>query len=285
MGWLDLNGKKSPFLDQRVRQAMSMAIDRESYIDTFYNVSKFKADGLPVETFYHTAMGYIPGVTLDPRSKDFGPNAKYYTHDPAEAKKLLSAAGYANGFDYDSHWPNFPLFGPTFPNQIAVMESFNSEIGLKPHSDPIDYNLKYLPDYVTRRGKHEGIVFTLGAVTSADPVDYFVWRYYSKAGATSGAVFLDQGSGDGAGDPKVDDFIDKAKAETDAKKQGTILADLQRYLAEMQYAVSSPGIATSFSLAWPAVKNYLTFQEDSRAINSFYYTWWLDDTQPPFKKA
>jgi len=285
MGWKDINGKKSPFLDVRVRQAMAMAIDRDSYIDAFSNVSKFKADGLPCDPLYHTSMGYIPGVTLDPNSKDFGENSKYYKRDLSEAKKLMAAAGYASGFDYQSHWPNFPLFGPNFPKQIAVIESFNQELGLKPSSDPIDYNLKYLPDYVTKRGQHEGIVFTLGAVTSPDPVDYFVWRYYSKAGATSGAIFGDVGSGDGAGDPKVDDYIEKAKAELDSKKQGVILSDLQKYLGGMQYAITSPGLATQFTVAWPAVRNYLAQQGDSRAINSFYYNWWLDESQAPIKKT
>jgi ABC-type transport system substrate-binding protein len=284
-GWLPLNGKPAPWIDVRVRQAMAMALDRDSYIDAFSNVSAFQKQGLPAEAYYHTSMGYIPGVTLDPRSKDFGDNAKYYTHNLDEAKKLLSAAGYPTGFEYTSHWPNFPLFGPNFPKQIAVIESFNSDLGLKPTSDPIDYNLKYLPDYVTKRGQHEGIVFTLGAVTSPDSVDYYVWRYYSKSGATSGAIFGDIGSGAGEGDPKVDDFIDKAKGELDATKQVTILSDLQKYLAGMQYCISSPGLGTSFTLAWPAVKNYLAYQEDSRAINSFYYTWWLDQTLEPIKKA
>ncbi|HEX5141371.1 MAG TPA: ABC transporter substrate-binding protein [Dehalococcoidia bacterium] len=284
-GWQNLNGKAPPWLDVRVRQAMAMAIDRDSYIDAFSNISNFEKEGLPAEPLYHTSMGYIPGVTLDPTSKDFGENAKYYTHNLEEAKKLMSAAGYASGFEYPSHWPNFPLFGPNFPKQIAVIEGFNQELGLKPASDPIDYNLSYLPNYVTKRGQHEGIVFTLGAVTSPDPTDYFVWRYYSKSGATSGAIFGDIGSGAGEGDPKVDDFIDKAKAELDASKQKTILADLQKYLAGMQYAVTSPGLGTQFTLAWPAVKNYLTFQGDSRAINSFYYTWWLDDTKAPIKRT
>jgi hypothetical protein len=63
------------------------------------------------------------------------------------------------------------------------------------------------------------------------------------------------------------------------------LADLQRYLAGMQYCISSPGLGTSFTLAWPAVQNYLAFQGDSRAINSFYYTWWLDPTLAPIKKS
>jgi hypothetical protein len=134
---------------------------------------------------------------------------------------------------------------------------------------------------VTKRGQHEGIAVTLGAVTSPNPTDYYVWRYYSKSGATSGAIFGDIGSGPGEGDPEVDAFIDKAKAEFDAEKNSAILGDLQRYLAGKQYAVSSPGGASEFSLAWPAVQNYLTFQGDSRAINSFYYTWWLDPTKAP----
>ena len=36
---------KSPFLDERVRQAFSMAWDRDLFIDAFYNVSKFEAAG------------------------------------------------------------------------------------------------------------------------------------------------------------------------------------------------------------------------------------------------
>jgi peptide/nickel transport system substrate-binding protein len=284
-GWKDNEGKKAPWLDVRVRQAMSMALDREAYIDAFANVSAFQREGVPVETFYNSSMGYIPGVTLDPRSKDFGPNAKYYTRDVTEAKKLLAAAGHPSGFSYTNHWPNFPGFGPNFPKYMQVLESFNTDIGLKVTSDPMDYNLKYLPDYVTKRGQHEGVAITLGAVSSPDAVDYFVWRYYSKSGVTSGAIFGDQGSGDGAGDAKVDDMIDKAKAEFDAKKQVAMLGDLQRYLAEKQYCIASPGFATQFTMAWPAVKNYLAFQGDSRAINAFYYTWWLDESQAPLKKG
>jgi peptide/nickel transport system substrate-binding protein len=280
-GWLPLGGRPSPFLDIRVRQAISMAIDRDAYIDAFSNVSRFEAEGLPMDTFYYTSMGYVPGVTLDPRKSDFGPNAKYYQFNLEEAKKLLSAAGYANGFEYTNHWPNTPAFGAAFPKQVAVIEAFMQDLGLKVTSDPLDYNLGYLPNYVTKRGQHEGILIALGAVTSPSPVDYFVWRYYSKSGATSGSIFGDLGSGPGEGDPKVDDFIERAKRELDSSKQTTILADLQRYLAEMAYTVGSPGNASEFDLAWPAVRNHLTYQQDSRSIFSYYYAWWLDNTKAP----
>jgi hypothetical protein len=63
-----------------VRQAFSVAVDRDAFIDTFGNVTQFEKEGLPVETYYYTSIGYMPGITLDPRNaKEFGPNAKYYT--------------------------------------------------------------------------------------------------------------------------------------------------------------------------------------------------------------
>jgi ABC-type transport system substrate-binding protein len=282
-GWLPLAGEPSPFLDERVRRAVAMALDRESYIDAFFNVSKFADEGFDLGVYIHTSMGYIPGVTLDPADASFGPNAQYYNYNVEESKKLLDAAGYASGFSYTNHWPNFPAFGANFPKQIEVIEQFNRDIGLTVDSDPLDYNLGYLPNFVTKRGQHEGILISLGAVTSPNPTDFYVWRYYSKSGATSGAIFGDVGSGGGAGDPEVDSLIDAAKAEFDGAKNAAILGDLQRYLGGMQYCVSSPGVASGFELAWPVVQNYATFQQDSRAINNFYYTWWLDETKAPLK--
>jgi len=48
--------EKTPFRDVRVRQAYSMSIDRDLYLDTFANVGKFKAEGLPVDTAWKSAM-------------------------------------------------------------------------------------------------------------------------------------------------------------------------------------------------------------------------------------
>jgi len=36
-----------------------------------------------------------------PSGPDFGPNAKYFKYDPAEARKLLAAAGYPDGLKVD----------------------------------------------------------------------------------------------------------------------------------------------------------------------------------------
>jgi ABC-type transport system substrate-binding protein len=50
VGWLE----GSPFRDARVRQALSMAIDEEAFISTFYNKDILAAAGLDVEVFYNS---------------------------------------------------------------------------------------------------------------------------------------------------------------------------------------------------------------------------------------
>ncbi len=88
----DKEGKpldKNPMLDIRVRQAISMAINRDAIKDRVM-------EGLAEPT----------GNLVS--SKLFGYNAALKTmkYDPDGAKKLLAAAGYPNGFALTIHTPN-----------------------------------------------------------------------------------------------------------------------------------------------------------------------------------
>ena len=284
-GWLPYGPyQKSPFLDVRVRQAVAFSQDRDSFIDAFSNVTDYEAEGIAVETFYFTAQAYLPGVWLDPRTKDFGPNGQFYTYNPAEAKKLLSAAGFPNGVEVESKFITGSQFGTDHQRQVEVLDGWARDVGFKITAKPIDYNIEYLPQIVTAQGKFPGWAYRFGATTSGDPVDYYAWRYWSKSGATSGSLGFDvNGRGDQSGDPEVDALIERAIAELDDGKRRSLIHDLQRHLAKMQYGVTRPGTATQFRLAWPAVGNYQVFQNDSRTQGM--YTWWVDDTKEPIKRA
>jgi ABC-type transport system substrate-binding protein len=186
-GWDPIDGKPSPFLDARVRQALSLAVDRDTYIDAFSNVSRFEADGLPVDTYYYTAMGYVPEWTLDPRDADsFGPNAKFYPSaaNMEEAKKLFNAAqsAYPGG-----KFPKFltgrvnVVFGPIYAQETDVLDNYGRELGFEIEAYPLDYNLDYLTKVVTEQGHFKipnmGWAYAIGAVTSSDALDYYIWRY------------------------------------------------------------------------------------------------------------
>jgi hypothetical protein len=53
------------------------------------------------------------------------------------------------------------------------------------------------------------------------------------------------------------------------------------------YGISLPGSASSFQMAWPVLGNFGVYQGERRALQTspspFY--WWIDDTQPPLKRA
>jgi hypothetical protein len=113
-------------------------------------------------------------------------------------------------------------------------------------------------------------------------VGRLAFDYYSKGGA--GFYGFDgAGKGDGSGDSQVDSQFEKAYAEFDTEKRKAIVQDMQRYLAQKQYAVRWPGGKSSFGLIWPAVQNYLVWRggdPNTWRIESSY--WWLDQTKAPF---
>ena len=75
-----------PLADVRVRQALNYAVDREAIANALVG----KDGGGPGSVI----------VSLDGNSPKYGDN--YYTYNPAKARSLLAAAGYANGFTLDS---------------------------------------------------------------------------------------------------------------------------------------------------------------------------------------
>jgi peptide/nickel transport system substrate-binding protein len=88
----DKDGKpldKNPFQDLRVRQALSMAINREA-------IKERVMEGLSEPT-----NNLVP-----PTLFGNNPNLKVVKYDPEGAKKLLAEAGYPNGFGMTIHTPN-----------------------------------------------------------------------------------------------------------------------------------------------------------------------------------
>src|SRR5206468_7009941 len=132
---------------ERVRQAVSMSWDRDLYIESFNNVANFTAEGLAVETRWNSSLGATnEGWWLDPKGKDFGPNARYFRHDLAEAKKLLAAAGYPNGINTASNYVRGPELYPD-KRMFSVLDGMAGEGGFVAKPNPVDYTNDYIPNY------------------------------------------------------------------------------------------------------------------------------------------
>jgi peptide/nickel transport system substrate-binding protein len=83
------NDEGSPMADIRVRQAMYMAINEDEIIEK-------------IMRGHATPAAQVP----DPPTIGYNPDIQRLAYDPAEAKKLMQAAGYADGFEVTLSGPN-----------------------------------------------------------------------------------------------------------------------------------------------------------------------------------
>jgi ABC-type transport system substrate-binding protein len=279
-------GAKAPFKDARMRQAFSMAMDRDLLIDAWGNGSQFKKDGLAVETAWNSAArpSDYKGWWLDPKSKEFGENAKYYKYDLAEAKKLLSAAGY-KGETLESQEAAGTNYGLNYAGQVETVLGMAAEAGLKftrnQHQAPSPWNAEFRDS----RGFFDGIAFRLTPVP-AEPGDG-LFAIYNKNGSLNYG-FDDQGKGvatkDGPfnGDPTCDDLTQKMRTEFDNAKRIQYAHELQKYVGKQLYFHHALGASTGFNVAWPVLRNFGVF--NGLAWGYLQKRLWIDDTQAPLKK-
>src|SRR5690606_13129867 len=234
---------ETPFFDERVRQALSMSMDRELFFETFGNISELSSQGLPVETFMNSSLAPTPYEAgwIDPRDPDFGPNAKYFMYNVEEAKKLLSAAGYPDGLkDIPSHYVTGPQLGNA-PKQAEVLDNMYRQAGFESRAVSLDYLKEYVPQFRNGRGQYEGWAYksTAGGATGNDPIGALANEWWSQGGATFHG-FSASGVNDQTGDPEVDAMIEKGRRELDNEARYALAKDIQRYLAKPQYSVSLP---------------------------------------------
>jgi len=191
----------SPFKDERVRQAYSMLMDRDLIIEVARNVSKFTSEGLPVETRWNSNLQCtFDGWWLDPQSKDFGPNAKYFVRNVPEAKRLMAAAGYASGVDIISSHITTNEYGTDFPKMVEVVEGMMAEGGFRFKKNIVNYASEFIPRYRDGKGNFEGLSYKRGPTPPADDaVAYLMFFNYSQGGVAFYGYDAN-GKGDNSGD-------------------------------------------------------------------------------------
>ena len=274
------NNTVNPFEDERVRQAISLGYDRALDIEVQYNAKEFSDAGLDVTTWWNSHLAQRPdfsggGWVLDPRDSDFGENAKYFMLDEAEAKSLLSAAGYPDGFEVEFRYPAAPAFSRE--TRVEPLFYYLQQIGLSVKQNAMeDYIQDYIPHDRDAGGQYPGIGFhsvTAGIPSSVDPTAALVAEHHPDSGVTF------HGYNHGKGDPELVALLDKAKTEQDIEVRKDLNHQVQRYLGKAQWCMIESGAASAFHLIWPAVGNARVF--NSAPSTWQYYQLWIDDTKAP----
>jgi ABC-type transport system substrate-binding protein len=255
----------APWGDERVRRAMRISINWAAVREHFDNSGDFAAAGIPVDTRVPThvkAGGNTYPYWLDPKERDFGPNAKFLLFDLAEAKALMSAAGHPNGIDIDGYMNAGTEYGlAVYPELVQITSDEWARSGLfRVRVNRIPY-AEFLPTYYQRRD-FSGIVIQQPEFTYND-VDSEVFNWYHSRGARLKMP---------ASDPQVDDFIVRQRAETNDARRTQILHDFQRYMASKMWTIPGDGISGTFGFqhrwyrntAWPAHREWIAAEAPRR---------------------
>ncbi|MDT7943033.1 MAG: ABC transporter substrate-binding protein [Dehalococcoidia bacterium] len=210
-----------PWGDERVRQAFSLAMDREGMLKALDPTGKGG---------YHSAISQLPPWWLDPKSPDFGPNARYFQRNVAEAKRLLEAAGYPNGLDVKMYYS--PVYGAAFNQMVELVAATVKDAGFRVTLVPQEY-AAYLS--TTFRGNiRDGIATGPLMGSPVDPEHIFSTVYHPNSPRHN---WGGTGPGSIAQDKTLLDMFDKQRTELDLQRRIALVHDIQRYLAQKMYLV------------------------------------------------
>jgi peptide/nickel transport system substrate-binding protein len=284
--------------DKRLRQAVSLLLDRELMIDTLGGRENFKKQGIELPARYHSVIGAgWDGYWMDPQDpKKFGESARFYKYDPSEAKRLLNAAGFPNGLETTLYFNGGTNYGTSYSRAAEVVAGLLTDGGIRAKLGPKEYQNDWLPNYhyayglQWRAGKpiigFDGIAYR--AVSGYPTVASQIFQNLHRDGAEFEGATPD-GRSPEQGDPEVNGLIEKIKREFDIKKQQELAQDFQRMMAEKAYSVPNLPFSTlTFSLQWPVIGNMSVVRSwpgGAGGVTEGQLEWWIDDSQPPLKKA
>lgn len=196
---------KNPLADLRVRKALSMAINRDSIVKMIMNGNAYATNQMVLKG----RRGYVENM----------PAPKY---DPDEAKKLLTEAGYPDGFKVYLDAPNgrYPNDGQVAQALASQLTKVGIQIELRLHPKTTFF------DFV-RPGDKSSLVMT----GWSEPID---------VGEMASVLFYTRGKNPAKGgsnrchyaNPEFDALIDEADGTADPEKRRVILEKAARMIVE-----------------------------------------------------
>jgi peptide/nickel transport system substrate-binding protein len=210
------NVDKKPFDDERVRKALSLAIDRYDMAKTIAPLTGLDTVGGPIPPGTPWALAAEELQQLPGFGKDYEANVK-------EAKRLLAEAGYPNGFK--TVLTNRSVKLPYIDMGVYLISAWK-KIGIEAEHK-IEESATWSKTRVTR--DFEVLLDPMGTATVADPDEMLV-RYTTGASNNYGRF----------SDPVVDKLFELQKVERDAQKRIQLAKDLQKEL--INKALWLPGL-------------------------------------------
>ncbi len=204
---------KAPFTDIRVRQAMQEAVDLPTIAKTYYN-GTVSPDPSSLMSNYMTGWGF-PYSQWPQSLKDL------YAYNPTNAKALLAAAGYPNGF-------KTTCIDDTGADQdlLQIVKSYFAAIGIDMSIQPMDSNT--FTTFV-QQGHHQDALAYRNGGSLGSGVDFFRLLSGFMTGYGNNYSMI--------ADPTYDAFYAKAMATTNTDQMKQVMTAASQYASQQFWFV------------------------------------------------
>ncbi len=235
---LYLNVRRAPFNNQLVRQAVSLAMNRDEWNKVFN-------DG---EGGWALA-GALPDTFTQAEVKQI---LKY---DPEQAKKLVEQAGYPNGLDIEFFGST--AYGSIYQQQAELLQSWMKKANIR-------MNLKFM-EHATYLSQTRGNTFdlTFRNKAMAGDIDSYIFGVFHPSSPSNYG---------GVNDPELTKLVEQTRKEIDPKTRKEVIRSAVRVIAEKAWNLAFV-YRTTFHAWRPAVKDYApNWGTDGWPLNDV----WLD---------
>ncbi len=193
----DVKGK-NPFKDKRVREALSIAIDREAIKRT-----TMRGLSLPAGIMVAPGVnGHAPDIDTVPKP------------DPERAKRLLAEAGYPNGFEFQLNCPN-----NRYVNDEEICQNLVAmwaRIGVK-----TKLFAEGMATFIQKVQNFDSSAYLLGWGVATYDAQYTLQSLIrTRTSGADGNFNFNRVS-----DAKVDQLVDAMKTETDVAKRNALIRE------------------------------------------------------------
>ena len=219
---------ENPLRDERVREAMDLAIDRQAMVDIVLEGLGKPANQMMPPGFF----GSNPGIPMP-------------EHDPEKARGLLAEAGYPDGFEIDLYCTSDRL-----PGDAAICQGLGqmlSQIGIKTNVNAMSKTV-----YFPAQARKEYSVFMNGWGTLTGEASYTLGSLAhsadeeKKLGAFNRIDYRNE---------KVDELLETGATELDADKRRALYEEAMALTMADKVYISIVQLQT----VWAAKAGKLTF--------------------------